>query len=689
MKDYFRPLRITHEHFGYTPEMSLAEKTAYVEARIKDLKNKGFGGLVTNVHGANYLHDEDEWQLMREKVRICRENDMRMWLYDEKGYPSGGAWTETLKADPDYEARAVVLTAKLLAPGETWEALLPKGHEKALGAFGYYIEGEKITEEELMQTPLRLPASDRIVFENTDKSRNLLAMAFYQKHMFEGGHCHHNVCAARRYIDVSNKDAVREFINNTYKRYADNLKDSFASYIGDPSENAVIEAIFTDEPSYMGVYINATLIPPHVDHPYDDTIPLYPVVNWGRDLANRFASAYAYRIEDHLPALFFGSGEKFCAVRRDFYQMLSDLYEQSFFAQLSDYCASVGLQFSGHILLEDELPLHVQFEGNFFKLLRHMHVPGIDMLHSIPEIIWKFAFTPLLVSSISTLYNRGHVMDEVSAHTQRNNVTTGQIYTSLMLQYVFGADIFTSYYLETYPVEEMRAIWDAISFAQSNTQNKDNGNILLHYPIETMMRLRKPAHEFAEDGDRCPGLIGECNSSMLGAMYLLLDHQVPFLFSDTDTLDIAKKRDPKLFIISSGAIEDALVSRAKALSENGCRVVYYCENSGFAEEYRKIAGFAALAESKEALLEEIRNSQESGLATGGDTSGVAALWAEQAVLLVNSDGREKELTIRTDKEVEEAISLYDRTPVAYTKENGRTAITLPPYAAVLLKKVSE
>lgn len=691
MKDYFGPLRITHENFGYRPEMPFDEKVACIEARIQDLKDKGFAGLVTNVHGNNYLHDADEWRLMQEKVRICREKEMRMWLYDEKGYPSGGAWKETLNADPDYEARALVLTAKLLAPGETWEALLPKGHEKAVAAFGYPVRGDRITEEELAGEPLRYPAADRILFVNESRDRNLLAMAFYEKHMFEGGHCHHNVCAARRYIDVSNRDAVREFIRNTYARYADCLKGSFAAYLGDPSENAVVEAIFTDEPSYMGVYLNAGLTPPVVDHPYDDTIPLYPMVNWGRDTANRFASVYGYRLEDHLPALFFGKGEAFCSVRRDYYQLMSDLYEQSFFAQLSDYCASVGLQFSGHILLEDELPLHVQFEGNYFRLLRHMHIPGIDMLQSVPEIIWKFAFTPLLVRSISSLYGRGHVMDEVSAHAQGGHVTVRQIYTSLMLQYAFGADVFTSYYGENDPVEEQRALWSAVSFAERSTKDRDDGRVLLHYPIETMMRLRKPAHEFEEAEDDCPDRIRACDRSMMTAMYTLLDRQVPFLFTDTDTVAIAGKRAPKLFLIGSGILEDPLIARAEALAKQGCRVVYFCEGPEFAEEYRKIAGFAVLAADRETLLAEIARSQENGLPTAGDTEGVAALWAEGAVLLVNADGRDKTLTVRTGTEIRRAVLVYDRTPVALTGKGTtggvwETTLTLPAYEAVLLFK---
>lgn len=54
---------------------------------------------------------------------------------------------------------------------------------------------------------------------NTGASPALLC-AFADKRLYEGTHCVHNVAEARRYIDVTNPDAVRAFIANTYERYA-------------------------------------------------------------------------------------------------------------------------------------------------------------------------------------------------------------------------------------------------------------------------------------------------------------------------------------------------------------------------------------------------------------------------------------------------------------------------------------
>ena len=88
-REIYRPLRIVHGDFGYAPEDTLEKKCRCIRERIAELKAKGYGGIVTNVSFVNYMQDADEWQLMKEKVHACREQGMRMWLYDEDGYPSG------------------------------------------------------------------------------------------------------------------------------------------------------------------------------------------------------------------------------------------------------------------------------------------------------------------------------------------------------------------------------------------------------------------------------------------------------------------------------------------------------------------------------------------------------------------------------------------------------------------------
>ncbi len=694
-RDIYRTLRITHGNFGYDETNTYEEKCACIRARIEDLKAKGYGGIVTNVRYENYMKDPDEWPLMKEKVKVCRELGLRLWLYDEDCYPSGAAGTQTLEADMDYEARACAMVRQVLAPGESASIALPHGHEKLLGAVCYAMQDECPTDEELLTPHARCNTLPVNFVNDTDK--NLLVLAFFRKRLYEGTHAQNNVAYRRRYIDVSNRDALREFIRNTYERYTALLGESYAAFIGDESEDAVVEAIFTDEPSYMGVYINKGIACRKLIDEPDDAIPLYPIVNWGRDVANRFASLYGYRLEDELTALFLGHGEHFCRVRRDYYQLMSDLYEQAYFAQLSDYCAKVGLNFSGHILLEDELPLHVMFEGNFFSLLRHMHTPGIDMLWSTPEKLWQYAFTPLLVRSIAELYDRGHVMDEVSAHSHGKNVpSVKEMYGALMLQFAFGADIFTSYYPDDTEPEGKKVIWDAISRAGHAMDGRRLADTLLLYPIETMMRHRKPCQHgiendrgyagFRELDDSSPEAVRACNDAMLGAQYAMLNAQKTFFYADTAA---AARQCPgkwKNFVIGACDVTDELALAAHKLAAGGCRIVWYCPEGSvfFAENLSRLPAGTVSAATPEELLAVIRPEGAVLTAETGSTDGIAFAETAECAILVNRDACDRALCWKGG--VKAVTDAATGAAVPFAADGTGAHFTLGDTAAVLLRK---
>lgn len=136
-----------------------------------------------------------------------------------------------------------MMVSNVLAPGETVKQQLPYGHQKLIAAVCYQITGMVPTEEELLK-PYRRLNGDPVFFEN-DTQTNLLCLAFYEKYLYEGTHAQNNVAFHRRYVDVSNPEAIAEFINNTYRPYTEVLGDFYARRIGDEAEKAVVEAIFS------------------------------------------------------------------------------------------------------------------------------------------------------------------------------------------------------------------------------------------------------------------------------------------------------------------------------------------------------------------------------------------------------------------------------------------------------------
>ncbi len=554
------PLKIIHD-FPYAKDAPAEEKRRVVTAWLTDIASRGFGGAVTNVSTKNqYCTSEEEWGIFAHVAAECERLGLRLWIYDEKGYPSGAAGGLTLAEDPDYEARAVVMVTETVAPGATVTLPLPHGHEHFLYAGLYALRTETspapicdktlgVAMREADRSPLAADAEGRyvplcvsdcrratadVVLTNPTDAPVMLC-AFVQKRLYEGTHCVHNVFDCRRYIDVTNRDAVAAFLRHTYDGYAKSVPEHLHAGAGAESPAiGQIEAVFTDEPSFMGCYINAGLYPAHVSDPYDETIPLYPVLSYGRDVENAFAAKYAYGLLPEFVSIFLGDTEHAKTVRSDYYALLSDLYEQAFFTQISDWCARHEISFSGHLLLEDTVKYHTVFEGNFFSLLRHMHYPGIDMLQSIPSVVRDYAFTPKIVSSVARAYNRPHVMSEVSAHAQGGKVSHDQMYASLCAQYALGVDVFTYYYGERFMDPETYTRYNhALGRIDAIMAGRTVADCLLYYPIETFRRHHKPSaaqygtYTAAEDA---------CEAHLSRVMFTLLDRQIDFDFIDADLL---------------------------------------------------------------------------------------------------------------------------------------------------------
>ena len=170
-----KPLQIIHGHFGHGKEA--------IEKRLDQLVQLGLGGIVTNVPTAGYLESEEGWSDLVETVRCAKEKGLRVWIYDEDGYPSLAAGGLVLKKRPDLEAK------------------------------------------ELVYDPARPdPFEVRPCFEYT--------------------HASNNYCSVRRYPSLVNPEASKLFLEVTHESYKKRLGPELFAYVeafftDEPSTNAL------------------------------------------------------------------------------------------------------------------------------------------------------------------------------------------------------------------------------------------------------------------------------------------------------------------------------------------------------------------------------------------------------------------------------------------------------------------
>lgn len=151
------------------------------------------------------------------------------------------------------------------------------------------------------------------------------------------------------YLDTLNPDAVRAYINLTHAAYEKAAGDYFGN---------VIVGFFTDEPVMLAG---------------GGGLP------WTPALFDLFRARHGYDLRTRLAALIEDAPES-ARVRRDYWSLAADLFQESFFKQYAGWCAARGLRLTGHLLHEETLASCVHRNGDMFAMLSSMQVPGIDML---------------------------------------------------------------------------------------------------------------------------------------------------------------------------------------------------------------------------------------------------------------------------------------------------------------------
>ena len=200
---------------------------------------------------------------------------MKAWLYDEDRFPSGYAGGMLTKDNPEYALR--VLEMEELPYAEL------KKEEDIVKAYLYRGEGnfEQIDDPEVLDTTKI--EQDAVIFRIKRISR-------------------HPGFDDQPYTDLCNKEAVDKFIEITYEAY----KKTVGQYFG-----TVIPGVFTDEPHFNPGGLGKARLP------------------WPANFDDEFTKKKGYDIFDHLPELFFNTGN-YRKVRFDFWDVLLSMFVEAF-----------------------------------------------------------------------------------------------------------------------------------------------------------------------------------------------------------------------------------------------------------------------------------------------------------------------------------------------------------------------
>ncbi|GIU72946.1 MAG: hypothetical protein KatS3mg004_0033 [Bryobacteraceae bacterium] len=321
-------------------------------ARIREMlvqyRQQGLGGAF--VHPRPGLMTEylsPEWfRLWREALEEGKRLGLFINIYDENSYPSGFAGGHVPARAPETASQFVTVETGLAAAAVS-------AHPQHLAFFaGPRGDSGKLRR---VRTPKEVKEGEEVVaFRLRRASGNAWTANF-------------------PYVDLTHPRTAEVFLETTYEAY----RREFGAEFG-----RVIRWAFTDEP------LIAT------GGAYDVSLPALPL---SHDTLAAFRQRNGYDLTDHLPSLFWDTGD-WRRVRFDYWQTLHDVWIERFMRPMFEWCDRHGIQFTGHFMEQDwPYPWRSPADASLHAF---QHVPGIDMLGG-QELRPHYLFTIRQSASVS------------------------------------------------------------------------------------------------------------------------------------------------------------------------------------------------------------------------------------------------------------------------------------------------
>ncbi|WP_334269314.1 glycosyl hydrolase [Edaphobacter sp. HDX4] len=343
---------------------------------LDTMKRLGYRAVTVQYgRGAPFAYLSPEYfAFFRKFVDEAKKRDMRVWIVDDAGYPSGFAGGKFSSERPELRMQSLVAAETItVAGGEVVERSL-KPETVAVTATRLDRDGTEAIPFAGGKMRWKAPeGSWKVTIVEHRFSTSPTRSDTNPKNVKDGSQ------SLEDYLDPAATAQYLAFTHEQYKRY-----------VGDEFGKTIL-GFRGDEPDY--------------------SIRGLP---WTPKFFDRFREIKGYDLRPYLAGLFAKPEEmpeQERRVRADYSDVFSQMFRDGFFKPQGDWCAANHLEYQVHLNHEEMEMNLVRSEGEFFRDMQYVQVPGID---SIWHQIWKDTISdfPRLASSVSHVYGRPRAFTE-------------------------------------------------------------------------------------------------------------------------------------------------------------------------------------------------------------------------------------------------------------------------------------
>jgi hypothetical protein len=350
------------------------------------MKSLGFQAVTVQAGGGmvqTYLSPE-YFAFFKQVVGEAKKRGMRVWIVDDIGYPSGFAGGKFSAEKPELRMQALSIAQRL--PVKAGTTLRQAVGPNVVAAVAVSSTGQRAM----------VSLEDRSIGWTAPAGADWEVLVV--EHVFRTSPTKsdtnptHQKDQSQSLEDYLNPAATAAYLGFTHQKYYDAMPEEFGK---------TIMGFRGDEPDY-----SITGLP------------------WTPALFDRFQQVKGYDVRPYVGAILSSQPargqtagtltEREVRAKGDYYDAFAQMFRDGFYKPQGEWCAAHHVEYQVHLNHEEmELAL-VRSEGEFFRDMKYVQVPGID---SIWHQIWQDTISdfPRLAASAAHVYGHPRAFTETFA----------------------------------------------------------------------------------------------------------------------------------------------------------------------------------------------------------------------------------------------------------------------------------
>ncbi|MEO8735376.1 MAG: glycosyl hydrolase [Edaphobacter sp.] len=381
-----------------------------IEHDLDTMKSLGYRAVTVQAgFGMPFAYLSPEYfKFFRMFVEQAKKRDMRVWIVDDAGYPSGFAGGKFTELKPELRMQALEVAQKLSVKGG--DAV-----KQPVGPATVAVTAVNSSDGSTVPVPVTsgtiawtAPAGNWTVMVVEHEFRTSPTRSDTNPKRLKDG--------SQSLEDYMDPAATKQYLEFTHEQYKKALGDEFGK---------TILGFRGDEPDY--------------------SISGLP---WTPKFFEHFEQVKGYDIRPYVATFMLPKGTTMTEMQKrakaDYYDVFSQMFRDGFFKPQSEWCAANHLEYQMHLNHEEMEMQLTHSEGEFLRDMKYVQVPGID---TIWHQIWTDTVSdfPRLASSAAHVYGHPRAFTEsFAAYRPAPDVTMARYI--LNEQFVRGVNLVETMY---------------------------------------------------------------------------------------------------------------------------------------------------------------------------------------------------------------------------------------------------